>query len=153
MLKQQKGFTLIELLVVIVVIGILIALTLPNLFAAQERARDTERKADLNSISQQLETYYNDNNTYPDALGTLETDGYIDELPEDPNEQNDYVAAYNPITNDGSDCVDEDADPCREYTIVIELENLNDADLEDVDGDDRYVQQSINRATDVTPTP
>ena len=144
MLNKQKGFTLIELLVVIVVIGILIALTLPNLFAAQERARDTQRKNDLSNISQQLETYYNDNQTYPVDLATLETAGYLDEVPTDPNGDNDYAEAYAPIANDGGACDgDVESSPCREYTITIDLENENDADADE----GTYVQNSINQAS------
>ena len=66
--SNQKGFTIIELLVVIVIIGILVALALPQLFAAQARGRDTERKNDLKNIKTQLETYYGDNGAYPTAL-------------------------------------------------------------------------------------
>jgi type II secretion system protein G len=62
---NQKGFTIIELLVVIVIIGILVALTLPNLFSAQARGRDTDRKNELKNVQQQLETYFNDNDGYP----------------------------------------------------------------------------------------
>lgn len=61
MLKKstQKGFTIVELLIVIVVIGILAALVLNTFAGIQQRARDTERKTDVNSIATQLEAYYN----------------------------------------------------------------------------------------------
>ena len=65
--KQQKGFTIIELLIVIVVIGILAALVLNAFGNIQERARDTERKSDINSIHTQLELYYADNGDYPNG--------------------------------------------------------------------------------------
>lgn len=64
---NSKGFTIIELLVVIVIIGILVALALPQLFAAQARGRDTERKNDLKNIKTQLETFFNDKGYYPTA--------------------------------------------------------------------------------------
>lgn len=62
---KKKGFTLIELLVVISIIGILAALILANFNAARERARDTQRKSDLNQMKIALRLYHNDNNTYP----------------------------------------------------------------------------------------
>jgi type II secretion system protein G len=76
---NQKGFTIIELLVVIVIIGILVALTLPNLFSAQARGRDTDRKNELKNLQQKLETYFNDNDEYPAALSNLDPAPTTDE--------------------------------------------------------------------------
>jgi len=61
----NNGFTLIELLVVISIIGILTALIMVNFNAARERARDLQRKSDLDQIKKALRMYYNDNNQYP----------------------------------------------------------------------------------------
>jgi type II secretion system protein G len=68
--RQGQGFTLIELLVVISVIGILAALIMVNFNAARERARDVERKSDLDQVKKALRLYYNDNNRYPENSGT-----------------------------------------------------------------------------------
>ena len=65
----KKGFTLIELMIVIVILGVLMGTILPRLTGAQSRARDTGRIADLNTLSQALETYYDDNGEYPVADG------------------------------------------------------------------------------------
>ena len=79
MLKQfnrnQSGFTIVELLIVIVVIGILAALVLNTFQGVQARARDTERKTDVNSISTQLEAYYADFGHYPSGSTTTDTCG------------------------------------------------------------------------------
>lgn len=69
--KVQQGFTIIELLIVIAIIGILAGLVLNNFQGAQAKARDVQRRADINSIHGKLEEYYNNNNGYPD--GNLST--------------------------------------------------------------------------------
>lgn len=130
--KNQKGFTIIELLVVIVIIGILVALALPNLFAAQARGRDSDRKNEIKNLQQRLETYFNDNGEYPQpntaamvsALGGNATD---DEYVSPRNEA--YV-----YTSDGSS-----------FELYATLENDNDPDGETVDGEHRYIARSVNQ--------
>lgn len=125
--KNQKGFTIIELLVVIVIIGILVALALPNLFAAQARGRDSERKNDLKNLQQKLETYFNDNGSYPTgdmaAVRSEITDITDDDATGPRNDAYDYEST------DGS-----------EYTLTADLENDNDPDATD----GNYVINSVN---------
>jgi prepilin-type N-terminal cleavage/methylation domain-containing protein len=63
--KIQKGFTIVELLIVIVVIGILAALVVTTYNGIQQRARDTERKTDLNALHGHAEAYQAQNGKYP----------------------------------------------------------------------------------------
>lgn len=71
--KRDQGFTIVELLIVIVVIGILAALVLNSFQGVQARARDTERRTDINAVTTQLEVYYNDNGGYPAIADLTDT--------------------------------------------------------------------------------
>ncbi len=128
---NQKGFTIIELLVVIVIIGILVALTLPNLFSAQARGRDTDRKNELKNVQTKLETYFNDNGSYPadeDALD--DADVTAEEMYGPKGAANDdYV-----YTSDG-----------ESYEIYAVLENENDPDGVTEGDQHRYVLESVNQ--------
>jgi len=63
--KNRAGFTLIELLVVIAIIGLLSSIVLASLNSAREKARVAQTQANIHSIGQAIEMYYNDNNTCP----------------------------------------------------------------------------------------
>ncbi len=118
-IRKQKGFTLLELLIVIVIIGILIALVLPNLINGPIRARDVRRKEDLNAISSGLEQYYNDNQAYPAAMADLTAGSYLKEVPKDPRSNADYTYTALPATGP----------PYTSFTLTATLENKNDKDV------------------------
>lgn len=63
--NKQKGFTIVELLIVIVVIGILAAIVIVTFTGVQKKARDSDRKSDVNAISGLLEVYFADKGQYP----------------------------------------------------------------------------------------
>jgi prepilin-type N-terminal cleavage/methylation domain-containing protein len=92
---NKKGFTLIELLVVILIIGILLALIIPNFVLFQERARRTSVKNNMHVIQTALEAYATDHNgNYPGGDADWE-------------DQEDIFYAYFP----GGDPIGEDGSP------------------------------------------
>ena len=97
-MRDERGFTLIELLVVLVIIGVLGALVVPNLFSSLDDARVTAARTDINTLVQSLKRYKIDNQRYPAAEQGLEAlvakpsagapppnwKPYLDKLPADP---------------------------------------------------------------------
>lgn len=63
--SKQSGFTLIEIMVVVIIIGMLSAMIVPNIFENQNKAFRTKAQVDIRGISQQLSMYRLDNFTYP----------------------------------------------------------------------------------------
>ena len=96
--RPSRGFTLIELLVVLVIIGVLGALLVPNLYSSVDDARRTAARTDINTLMQSLQRYKLDNQRFPTAeqglaaLVTKPTTGaippnwrpYQNKLPNDP---------------------------------------------------------------------
>lgn len=69
--RNSKGFTLIELLIVVAIIGIIVAIAIPNLLNAIQRARQKRTMADMRSAGTAAEAYAVDFNHYPAAAATV----------------------------------------------------------------------------------
>ena len=69
MKRNRKGFTLIELLIVVAIIGIIVAIAIPNLLNAIQRAKQRKTMGDIRSIATAVEAYSVDFNRYPPAAG------------------------------------------------------------------------------------
>lgn len=93
---NNRGFTLIELMIVMTVIALVALVGLAsNYFTSQKKARDSERKSDLNQYRIALETYASQKNgVYPKRSGAVKastilclTDlgsNFLSACPEDP---------------------------------------------------------------------
>lgn len=78
LLKKTNGFTIIELMTVVVIIGIIIAISIPNFFTAQERAKTAEVKTNMHVYQIMIETYSTDwSGNYPATSSTLQDEAKI----------------------------------------------------------------------------
>lgn len=98
--KKNAGFTLVEILVVVVILGILAAIVVPKFMSRPEQARVVKVKQDILAIQSALDLYKLDNGFYPSTDQGLQalvskpttppvprnwkSDGYLDQLPQDP---------------------------------------------------------------------
>ena len=66
MIKSNHGFTLIEIMLVVIIIGVLVAMVVPNMSGRSEQARSTAAKTDIEAnIATALDLYETDNGHYP----------------------------------------------------------------------------------------
>lgn len=72
-LNNQRGMTLMEILIVLAILGSLIAILLPNLRSAQDKARYGETKIRMGKVVNQLNMYYADCGKYPESLENMVT--------------------------------------------------------------------------------
>jgi len=130
-IKIIKGFTLIEILIVVAIIAILASIVIVGLGPAQQSGRDARRVADLQSMRNGLQLYYNKCGFYPGTSScgvsspgnswsafkeTLAGSGIglsASNLPSDPSSNRSYAYGY---STDYSS-----------YVLSAKLENPNNA--------------------------
>lgn len=69
--REQQGFTLVEILIVIAIIGILVAIAIPQFSAYRKRAYYSSLQSDVHSIANAQEAYYTNHNRYASVQGSL----------------------------------------------------------------------------------
>ena len=108
--KMKKGFSLMELMVVIVILGLLMAVVLPNLTGKSEEAKRKLSCVQMKNLVNSLKMFKVDNGRYPstaegltaltanpapDSLLSYSTAGYLEDskIPLDPW-NNPYIYIY-----------------------------------------------------------
>jgi len=82
--SSEAGFTLIELMVVMLIIGVLMAIAVPNYVAAVKAAKEATLKEDLHVLRQAIDSYTMDKQKAPQSLQELVESGYLKAVPVDP---------------------------------------------------------------------
>jgi type II secretion system protein G len=88
--KSEQGFTLVEMLVVLFIIGIIIAIALPNFISASKKANVQADKANRRMITMQIDNYYLDFGVYPKTIQELVTKKYLRSVPSCPGDAGTY---------------------------------------------------------------
>jgi len=96
--RSARGFTLIEIMVVVVIIGLLAAVILPNVFGNVGKAQRTKAKSDIQALESALTMYKLDNFKYPSTDVGLSA---LTQRPNDPTVKNWREGGYvRRISND-----------------------------------------------------
>ena len=87
--RAERGFTLVEIMVVVVILGLLVAIVVPNIMGSSDKAKEQIAHANAVNIAQQVKMYYVNNGKLPSTLSVLaEKDekgrSLLEELPKDP---------------------------------------------------------------------
>jgi general secretion pathway protein G len=82
--EGERAFTLIELVTVITILGVLVAMAIPQYKVAILQSREAVLREDLYRFREAIDQYQADKGHYPASLEALSTDGYLRSIPNDP---------------------------------------------------------------------
>ena len=92
---NRKGFTLVELMVVVAIIGVIMALAIPNFLRFQARAKQSEVKGNLKAAFTCERSYYQEHATYTGCVMKM---GFA------PERGNRYRYTFNVTTRADENC-------------------------------------------------
>jgi general secretion pathway protein G len=82
--RSESGFTLIELMIVMLIIGVLMAIAVPNYISSIKAAKESVLKEDLHVMRNAIDSYTMDKQKAPQSLQDLVEAGYLKTIPMDP---------------------------------------------------------------------
>lgn len=147
--RKQSGFTIVELLIVIVIIGILATLVIITFTGIQQRARNTKRQTDINSVDSHLEAFNADQGYYPTLANMNDSAWVASNLKgldpaalKDPQGSSSTLVsapaakayAFQPTDDTGAAC-DDTTTMCTKFTLTASYEGS-------VNGQTTYVKTS-----------
>ncbi|MGA8941893.1 MAG: prepilin-type N-terminal cleavage/methylation domain-containing protein [Thermoactinomyces sp.] len=92
----EKGFTLVEMLIVLFIIGLILAIAIPNLKAAGSKAQEKADLANRQIIAAQADHYFLEYGEYPGSVKELVSRGYLRSVPPCPGGRGQYVIRKEP---------------------------------------------------------
>jgi prepilin-type N-terminal cleavage/methylation domain-containing protein len=94
--QDETGFTLIEMLLVLFIMGIILAIAIPNLKAVADKAKDRADLANRQLIGAQVDNYYLEYGEYPATIADLVKAGFLQKVPTCPIGQGEYILHSSP---------------------------------------------------------
>jgi general secretion pathway protein G len=82
--RLSQGFTLIEMILVIAIMGILLAMAIPNYRTTIRASQEAVLHDDLFQLRSLIDQYTLDKQQAPQSLDDLVTAGYLRQIPKDP---------------------------------------------------------------------
>jgi type IV pilus assembly protein PilA len=107
--SKNQGFTLIELLVVVIILGVLVAIALPNYLAQIGKGREAEFKNAIGTINRAQQAYHWEFTIFADSTTTLQ-------VRVDPGKYMDQVVISSPANSNSTTVITKNPEAVTDAT-------------------------------------